>query len=470
MKNYYDILEITKDASAGEIKRAYFKQVKQCSPEKDPEGFKILRTAYETLKDDTKRKAYDQKQEIPEYLVEELHRVNDMLENLHTKEAIVTLEYLTKKYPTEPAVAIVLGETYLYAGSSGKAVKYLEQAAESFKENQAVQLMLAKAYEKRGYHNKALKQFQQVVTLDQTNASAWQAYIEFCDREYAYYRSRAFYEAMAIDEDMFVDNNFNLYAISILSNLESYFLFTEDDFDLKEQPEVLRYLDLYIKGVKQHGRIPDEQLDIAFAVAGAICKAGEVSKVKALIPYLEAGIDNDEEFKNLLTHIKETITLEELMADNNISDELKGLMVHRLTSTSDCPCPNCKDEQLKSKTSILVAKTEIISQISVYKESILYLKENHPHMYAKEEAFFTDALNPANARNLEKKLQNELTRFFKKHSSQMKKLLQEEDVDYDFDAEMDYNPGTTYVRQTPKIGRNEPCPCGSGKKYKRCCG
>jgi uncharacterized protein len=23
---------------------------------------------------------------------------------------------------------------------------------------------------------------------------------------------------------------------------------------------------------------------------------------------------------------------------------------------------------------------------------------------------------------------------------------------------------------TRKIGRNEPCPCGSGKKYKRCCG
>lgn len=23
---------------------------------------------------------------------------------------------------------------------------------------------------------------------------------------------------------------------------------------------------------------------------------------------------------------------------------------------------------------------------------------------------------------------------------------------------------------TPRIGRNEPCPCGSGKKYKRCCG
>jgi preprotein translocase subunit SecA len=26
------------------------------------------------------------------------------------------------------------------------------------------------------------------------------------------------------------------------------------------------------------------------------------------------------------------------------------------------------------------------------------------------------------------------------------------------------------VRQSQKIGRNEPCPCGSGKKYKHCHG
>lgn len=27
-----------------------------------------------------------------------------------------------------------------------------------------------------------------------------------------------------------------------------------------------------------------------------------------------------------------------------------------------------------------------------------------------------------------------------------------------------------FVRSEPKVGRNEPCPCGSGKKYKKCCG
>ena len=31
-------------------------------------------------------------------------------------------------------------------------------------------------------------------------------------------------------------------------------------------------------------------------------------------------------------------------------------------------------------------------------------------------------------------------------------------------------PRKTTVRKTEKVGRNDPCPCGSGKKYKKCCG
>lgn len=42
------------------------------------------------------------------------------------------------------------------------------------------------------------------------------------------------------------------------------------------------------------------------------------------------------------------------------------------------------------------------------------------------------------------------------------------------DGEWLYSEGSvstaTVVRAGPKVGRNEPCPCGSGKKYKHCCG
>lgn len=34
----------------------------------------------------------------------------------------------------------------------------------------------------------------------------------------------------------------------------------------------------------------------------------------------------------------------------------------------------------------------------------------------------------------------------------------------------DEKPQAPVVREGPKIGRNEPCHCGSGKKYKRCHG
>lgn len=30
--------------------------------------------------------------------------------------------------------------------------------------------------------------------------------------------------------------------------------------------------------------------------------------------------------------------------------------------------------------------------------------------------------------------------------------------------------GLPYERSQPKMNRNSPCPCGSGKKYKKCCG
>jgi yecA family protein len=50
------------------------------------------------------------------------------------------------------------------------------------------------------------------------------------------------------------------------------------------------------------------------------------------------------------------------------------------------------------------------------------------------------------------------------------KRLEDPDLFEDsFDLPYDYEPATPYVRETPKIGRNDPCPCGSGKKYKKCC-
>lgn len=32
-----------------------------------------------------------------------------------------------------------------------------------------------------------------------------------------------------------------------------------------------------------------------------------------------------------------------------------------------------------------------------------------------------------------------------------------------------YDTEMTFIKEGPKVGRNDKCPCGSGKKYKKCC-
>ena len=44
---------------------------------------------------------------------------------------------------------------------------------------------------------------------------------------------------------------------------------------------------------------------------------------------------------------------------------------------------------------------------------------------------------------------------------------EEEDAGQETEQPADHRP---YVRPDRKVGRNEPCPCGSGKKYKHCHG
>ena len=36
-------------------------------------------------------------------------------------------------------------------------------------------------------------------------------------------------------------------------------------------------------------------------------------------------------------------------------------------------------------------------------------------------------------------------------------------------GETENGKGVTVRREGRKVGRNDPCPCGSGKKYKKCC-
>jgi curved DNA-binding protein CbpA len=55
----YKVLGLKRDATEAEIKRAYFTLVREHPPERDPEGFKRIRAAYEKLRFERERAETD---------------------------------------------------------------------------------------------------------------------------------------------------------------------------------------------------------------------------------------------------------------------------------------------------------------------------------------------------------------------------------------------------------------------------
>lgn len=50
------------------------------------------------------------------------------------------------------------------------------------------------------------------------------------------------------------------------------------------------------------------------------------------------------------------------------------------------------------------------------------------------------------------------------------KFLQENNMETkDLRRLFHLEPLAPFKYSSPKVGRNDPCPCGSGKKYKKCC-
>ncbi|MBI3653234.1 MAG: J domain-containing protein [Acidobacteria bacterium] len=58
-ENPYKVLGLERNATAAQIKQAYFGLVREHSPESDPEGFKRIRAAYEKLRDSKDRAQTD---------------------------------------------------------------------------------------------------------------------------------------------------------------------------------------------------------------------------------------------------------------------------------------------------------------------------------------------------------------------------------------------------------------------------
>ena len=435
--NYYELLKIARNANDNEIKRAYFSAVKLHSPDSDPEGFKAIRIAYETLSDQKKRAEYDayfivNTGAVHDPVTAEIQ--NDILagrclirENKY-KQAMDFLTELSGKYPDSPDVTRLLAEVFWLLKKSGKAEKLCEELLGKNPSDGDTMLLYAKIAESRGYTVKAGDFFNNAVLVAPLKREVWINYMRYALHHAKWQVPDIFNRAMKLDTDMFRDD----YIFYLLGAYEP---------DTPLNKEKLQYYDKFAEYFIID-KNPDE--DDYWNIIKLMPKLTNIDElipfIIKILPALEKCKHRSDKEEEDFKYIRIAILSYKLRHDDRIHDVIANLSEFLLYED------NNKNERLSMECYIAF-------NLAVIRPSVKILMKEYPECFKLNQVFYLDVLNEKKAEYL-----------INKHIPIYRKIKPEDD--YLFEEE----EVKTVIRSDPKTGRNDPCPCGSGKKYKKCCG
>ncbi|NMB41156.1 MAG: DnaJ domain-containing protein [Firmicutes bacterium] len=475
-KDYYQILGLEAGASVLEIKRAYFSQVRKYPPERFPDDFMEIRQAYELLSNEKTRQEYDSIVQLPSFVRSAFEYARQALTGGNIEIAIKLLEKLRKEYPGKSFVNSLLGEAYLRNGNSVKAIRVFVELIKEHPRNAAFRGHLAHAYLLRGWHLKAIDAYKKALVLDEDNFSLWDGLAQaFAKAEHYEKAQYILQEALRKGKDKNWDNTelyFRLIQLDVtIDDLEGLNRHLEELTNLAISREDIRESIGWALNQLARFMIMRDLTEIAGAM---------IIRAHRLLPEAEEIVQLKEELDFYEKYREQFARLEE---DDRIHEDITMLVGQTIL-----PGVEFADSKLQ-EVSIFFNELKILDDPAIF-SSLKQLQILYPDFYALKKNFFDGVMN---ARKRKKMLKSYLKKAT--HYTAMLPLLLDLDELYDDDDEGDeiagffdeddgvddffvddfdpfgsFEPQQPYVREHPKIGRNDPCPCGSGKKYKKCCG
>lgn len=463
MKNYYEILEVNSDVSQSEIKNAYFQMIREYPRDKYEKKFMDIREAYENLSNEGTRSQYDSINSLPDFIKNDYYASVEFIEEEKLSSAIRKLENILKNNSKLYIVKALLADTYLKNNNSGKAIKLYEELCSEVPQNSAFPRGLADAYSLRGWNKKAIKEYKSAIELDKNNIVLW------FDLSKIYIGAKDYLGAKET-----LDNALQVFKapgdiISIYLSL----IMIHIDFDMTAK--IKDYLDILDKLAKENENIKDNIGRGLAHIASYLFNIEEDTEAHNVIEKAAEILPEDKKISKVKHEIEMVNKYEEdinrLDNDGNIEEGIKAIISMTVID----------DQKLagKDKEAIEYAyEYEIMEYFSRYKASIRRLEKVYPNLYEIKLDFFTKVRNADTRKKLRREYEdkydkysyilNKLNNFYTNSEGDFYDDFQfEDDDEYEYD---DIEVQKPFVREKIKIGRNDPCPCGSGKKYKKCCG
>jgi curved DNA-binding protein CbpA len=443
-KSYYETLGVAETAEGAEIKRAYFGMVRKYQPDRFPEEFKEIRAAYETLTDPEKRAEYDMVGSLPPSAASMFRDAQWFEHTGRYSKAAECYQNILKRYPELDSIREQYARSLTSDDKTGKAAEVWEELCRRQPDNAEYLRELGRSYSERGWTKKALDTAQRVIDLDRPSIESWLLFIG-CTIE----------QGRKNGQDLFD----HLHALSVEAlkavravkkdewkkiTLYVHALVTSGTRNINAARDNLREI---IRLVREGGRNgQDEGSQGLKEILTVIPTAGlgelypDLKKLSELLP--DTG---DASLLRKLNEVKISFEIQGLM------DKGFHVLFHDLLNLL-----NFKYNDDEDKLEIIAMEHTIIDNKALYYPQLRRLKAEFPELYALHSSFFNEALR---TRDPEKMLY-----LREKKYGKLKREIGFVDDDPEYETEQPVR------RAEPKVGRNDPCPCGSGKKYKRCCG
>lgn len=462
MKNDHEVLGVSADADQKEIKKAYFKLVRQFSPEKDPERFQEIRGAYERLQQaeaQEKEGNFPLTMEMPdEPFAHSMMKQIDRLERQGDFEgAAATAKEAVSRFGEYEAFLYELGRSQLYSGHSGSAAKNFEKLVKQYPGKNEYKRNLAIAYFDRGYGKKAFEAFEAAYAAGVRDSDFILQYSMCCrDREE---------EARGIEILMEMVSG---YEPSSKENLQDYLeaytgIFSLDHFAPSE--DYGKFLASYGNFLETAWRTLKEYDDMILELTSFLVMSfhrPDCLPVLEEILTLTKKILPEKKFSEEWKYISEMLLGKRIQVDQRLDQEWNHCFEMYIESNHTDDQSIARFAKLEAKLLLLERWEELAPQFDMmqaeYAELYEWLKELRELSQQSNLSYLMDKLRreyASMARNIDGSLYYDMYPQYKEAGEAL---------------QWDSSENGSFVRMEKKVGRNDPCPCGSGKKYKKCCG
>ena len=459
MDTYYHILGLEPGASQAEIKKAYFRMVRQHSPESDPEQFQKIREAYEQLK---KGEDAADGPVFPPFSDPWAGKMMEQIDNYrragNMEKVRDACEEAWRLFPQDIRFLYLLVIAQRQCGNTGKAVRNGELLVSKEPENKWFLKELAISYLARGFTQKAYLACEKAYEAGCRDNDFLLTYAFECNEYGEFERGKQVLWEIARQDRRWLKEDIP-ELIEVYSGLVRFCYETQDSClgevmeglcRVMEQYRI--YMAEYIQELAELAAFTGRCLGQGIIEYQAVTRAFEVMRE----------ICRTEEDKNIVKEAENTFCFSRILDDPRIGEtlecayeiyyELHGVdaqtMKFALTDVQLC---------------MVEERDEILEQAEI-------LRQEYPDFYGKLEDFIKRLQSEKNLSYLKSSLLKTYRRlagnfslgFYYEKYPQEKERAQGIVIS-------DGTSEDPYVRTGRKIGRNDPCPCGSGKKYKHCC-